>query len=194
VTAAPDKLLVDFGLRRAHGAEAGLAAARASYLAGFEGTSNAAAAREFDIPAYGTMAHSFVQAHDAEPDAFINFARAQPDNVVLLIDTYDTEAAAHMVVELAARHAAAAPRIRTVRSEPQSVADMLEQDQDLAQLPGIGKDLAGKIATIVETGELPVLEKMRADASGIWKASAGKPNKRFWSESSDTPEPNSLPD
>lgn len=56
VLAGPDKLLVDFGLRRAHGAEAGLMAARASYLAGFSGTATVLAGHRFDIPLYGTMA------------------------------------------------------------------------------------------------------------------------------------------
>ncbi|MEN6586645.1 MAG: nicotinate phosphoribosyltransferase, partial [Sulfuricella sp.] len=115
VLAAPGKLLVDFGLRRAHGAEAGLLAARACYLAGFGGSSNVLAEREFGIPAYGTMAHSFVQAHTDEAQAFENFARAQPDNVVLLIDTYDTEAAAHKVVALAPGLARDGIRIKAVR-------------------------------------------------------------------------------
>ncbi|ALP52972.1 nicotinate phosphoribosyltransferase [Candidatus Tenderia electrophaga] len=103
VLAAPGKLLVDFGMRRAHAGEAGLLAARASYLAGFDGSSTVLAAPAFGVPIYGTMAHSFVQAHDLEAAAFEHFAHAQPDNVVLLIDTYDTEAAAQKVVELAAR-------------------------------------------------------------------------------------------
>jgi nicotinate phosphoribosyltransferase len=65
VLAAPGKQLVDFGFRRAHGAEAGLLAARASYLAGFSGTATVAASRDFGIPCVGTMAHSFIQAHVA---------------------------------------------------------------------------------------------------------------------------------
>ena len=101
VLAAPDKLLVDFGFRRAHGAEAGVLAARAAYLAGFAGSATVAAGPLFGIPTYGTMAHSFVQAHDDETTAFAHFAAANPDAVVLLIDTYDTEAAAHKVAALA---------------------------------------------------------------------------------------------
>ena len=66
VLAAPGKLLVDFGLRRAHGAEAGLMAARASYIAGFAGTATMLAEKMFGIPTYGTMAHSFVEAYDTE--------------------------------------------------------------------------------------------------------------------------------
>ena len=113
--AAPDRLLVDFGLRRAHGAEAGLLSARASYLAGFGGTATLEAGRLFGIPVFGTMAHSYVQAHADEATAFLHFARSQPDNAVLLIDTYDTERAADKVVALAPRLAREGIRIKGVR-------------------------------------------------------------------------------
>ncbi len=103
VLAASGRPLVDFGLRRAHGGEAGLLSARASYLAGFAGTATVEAGRRFGIPIFGTMAHSFVQAHDDEATAFADFARAQPGNVTLLIDTYDTARAARKVMALAAR-------------------------------------------------------------------------------------------
>jgi len=103
VLAAPDKQLVDFGFRRAHGAEAGVLAARAAYLAGFAGSATVAAGPLFGIPTYGTMAHSFIQTHDDETTAFAHFAAANPGAVVLLIDTYDTEAAAHKVAALAPR-------------------------------------------------------------------------------------------
>ncbi len=101
VLAAKGRALIDFGLRRAHGAEAGLLAARAAYLAGFTGTATLEAERAFGVPAFGTMAHSFVQAFNTEASAFEAFARARPQNVVLLIDSYDTEAGARKVVELA---------------------------------------------------------------------------------------------
>ncbi|TAK84464.1 MAG: nicotinate phosphoribosyltransferase [Betaproteobacteria bacterium] len=96
--AAPGKGLIDFGLRRAHGGEAGLLAARAAYLAGFDGTATALAAPLFGIPVFGTMAHSFVQAHDSEAEAFAHFAAAFPNNAVLLIDTYDTVEGARRAV------------------------------------------------------------------------------------------------
>ena len=103
VLAAPGKLLVDFGLRRAHGAEAGLLAARSAYLAGFDGTATVLAGQRYGIPLYGTMAHSFIQAHGNETEAFLNFARGHPDNTTLLIDTYDTEAAARSLVAMMPR-------------------------------------------------------------------------------------------
>jgi nicotinate phosphoribosyltransferase len=113
--AAPGKLMVDFGFRRAHGAEAGLMAARASYIAGFAGTATVLAEQLFGIPSYGTMAHSYIQAHDDELTAFEHFARARPKNLTLLIDTYDTEAAARKVVALAPRLAADGIKIGSVR-------------------------------------------------------------------------------
>ncbi len=122
VLVAGDRPLIDFGLRRAHGAEAGLFAARASYVAGFAGTSNVLAGARFAIPTYGTMAHSFVQAHQDETEAFIHIAQAQPDNVVLLIDTYDTEAAAEKVVALAARLKAESMIIHGVRLDSGDLA------------------------------------------------------------------------
>ena len=122
VLAAPGKLLVDFGLRRAHGAEAGLFAARASYLAGFGGTATVLAGRLYDIPIFGTMAHSYIQAHDNEAAAFESFAHAQPDNVILLIDTYDTEQGAHVVVELAPRLARSGIKVKGVRLDSGDLA------------------------------------------------------------------------
>ncbi len=123
VLAAPDKLLIDFGLRRAHGAEAGLYAARASYLAGFAGSSTVLAEPVFGIPVYGTMAHSFVQAHTRELDAFRHFAQTQADNVVLLIDTYDTAAAARKVVTLAEELRPRGIQIRAVRIDSGNLAE-----------------------------------------------------------------------
>lgn len=123
VLAAPGKLLIDFGMRRAHGAEAGLLAARAGYLAGLSGSATVLAAPLFGVPIYGTMAHSFIQAHDSEIEAFENFAYAQPDNVVLLIDTYDTEAAAEKVVALAPRLQKKGITIKAVRLDSGDLAD-----------------------------------------------------------------------
>ncbi len=122
VLAAPNKLLVDFGLRRAHGAEAGLMAARASFLAGFAGTATVLAGEKFGIPLYGTMAHSFIEAFDDEAAAFEAFARSRPDNLTILLDTYDTEAAARKVVTLAPRLQTAGITIRSVRLDSGDLA------------------------------------------------------------------------
>jgi len=115
VLAALGRPLIDYGLRRAHGAEAGVLAGRASYIAGFSGTATVAAGLEFGIPVYGTMAHSFIQAHDDETLAFEHFAQSHPQGLVLLIDTYDTERGAGRVVALGPRLAAEGVTISGVR-------------------------------------------------------------------------------
>ncbi|MEW5882157.1 MAG: nicotinate phosphoribosyltransferase [Pseudomonadota bacterium] len=115
VLAARGRPVIDYGLRRAHGAEAGVLAARASWIAGFAGTATVEAGRVFGLPLYGTMAHSFVQAHGDETAAFLAFARANPGNAILLIDTYDTLAAARKVVEVARTLATEGITVRAVR-------------------------------------------------------------------------------
>ncbi len=115
VLAAPGKILSDFGLRTAHGAEAGNFSARASYLAGFNSVANVLAGQRYGIPIVGTMAHSFIQVHGDEMNAFETFARARPEGVILLIDTYDTEQGARKVVALAPRLQADGIAIRGVR-------------------------------------------------------------------------------
>ena len=123
VLIAPDKLLVDFGMRRAHGSEAALLAARASYLVGFAGSATVAAGMHFGIPVFGTMAHSFIQTYTRESQAFVDFAKANPDNVVFLIDTYDTEAGAQKVVDLAASLHTQGIKIKGVRLDSGDLAD-----------------------------------------------------------------------
>ena len=137
VLAAPGKMLVDFGLRRAHGAEAGLAAARASYLAGFAGTATVEAEELWGIPTFGTMAHSFIEAFDDEATAFEKFARSWPDNATLLIDTYDTEAAAMKVVKLAPRLAAAGISIAAVRLDSGDLAALAKSVRRILDAGGL---------------------------------------------------------
>jgi nicotinate phosphoribosyltransferase len=100
VHAARGKRVVDFGLRRCHGTEAGMKSARSSYLAGFAGTSNVLAGMKYGMPIYGTVAHSFIMAYANEPDAFRTYARAFPKNSTLIIDTYDTLEGARHAVEI----------------------------------------------------------------------------------------------
>jgi len=148
VLAAEGRPLIDFGLRRSHGAEAGLLAARASYLAGFAGTSNVLAGARFAIPTYGTMAHSFVQAHHDETEAFLHIAQAQPRNVVLLIDTYDTEAAAEKVVALAPRLKNQGISIHGVRLDSGDLADHAQKVRQILDRGGLAD------TTILASGNL----------------------------------------
>ena len=93
--------LVDFGSRRAHGTDAGIKAARAAYVGGFDATSNVAAGELFDVPVSGTMAHSWVQSFKRERDSFEAFVDEYGDDSVLLIDTYDTVRGAEIAREVA---------------------------------------------------------------------------------------------
>jgi len=146
--AAPGKLLVDFGLRRAHGAEAGLHSARASYLAGFDGSSNVQAGMLWDIPLYGTMAHSYIQAHDSEMQAFEDFARSHPKATTLLIDTYDTEGAARRLAPLARRLAGEGIAVNAVRIDSGDLAAHarnVRQILDADGLPGVKVFASGNL-------------------------------------------------
>jgi nicotinate phosphoribosyltransferase len=87
--AAGDRYLIDFGLRRAQG-PGGYYASRAAFIGGFDSTSNMRAGRDYNIPVSGTMAHSFVESYDDELSAFNHFADIQPNDCVLVVDTYDT--------------------------------------------------------------------------------------------------------
>ena len=97
---AKGRSLVDFGFRRAHGLEAGIYSARACYVAGFDGTSNLEASLRFNIPSFGTMAHSYIMVFDSEEEAFKAFYKSFPQNTVLLLDTYDTLQALRKAIKL----------------------------------------------------------------------------------------------
>lgn len=115
VAAAKGRGLVDFSLRRTQGLETGLKVARASYLAGFEATSNVLAGKEYGIPIAGTMAHSYVETFPTEIDAFRAYVRAYPDSAVLLVDTYDTLEGVRHAAVVGKELAAAGHRLRGVR-------------------------------------------------------------------------------
>lgn len=85
-----NKTYLEFGTRRAHGSDASVEGARASYIAGFNGTACTEAGFKYDIPISGTMAHSFIQMYDDEYEAFKAYAEINPDTCTLLVDTYNT--------------------------------------------------------------------------------------------------------
>lgn len=138
--AAPDRLLADFGLRRAHGAEAGLLSARASHIAGFDGSATVLAGMRWGIPLFGTLAHAYIQAHDCELMAFEHFVQSHPAGTTLLIDTYDTEAAAHSLVPLLRRWAGEGRGIQGVRLDSGDLAEHARQVRailDAGGFPGV---------------------------------------------------------
>ena len=139
VLAADGKaLLVDFGLRRAHGAEAGLLAARATRIAGFAGTSTVLAGARYGIPIFGTMAHSYIEAHENEEEAFLAYARANPANVTLLIDTYDTLRGARYAASAAKKLAAEGIRTHAVRLDSGDILALSKEVRSLLDAEGLG--------------------------------------------------------
>ncbi len=88
--AAGNSPVLEFGLRRAQGFDGAISASRAAFIGGCKATSNVLAGKLFDIPVSGTHAHSWVMAFEQELEAFREYARAMPNNCILLVDTYDT--------------------------------------------------------------------------------------------------------
>jgi len=122
VHAAKGRQVVDFGLRRMHGIDAGMKAARAFHIAGVDATSNVAAGQAYGLRVSGTQAHSYIQAHDDEYEAFRAFARLYPDTV-LLVDTYDTLAGVQKVVDLA-REIGPDFRVSAIRLDSGDLAEL----------------------------------------------------------------------
>jgi nicotinate phosphoribosyltransferase len=122
VTAARGRTVVDFGSRRAHGTDAALKVVRATYLAGGNGTSNVLAGKLYGIPVFGTMAHSYIQAHQDEFTAFEDFASLYPETT-LLVDTYDTLEGVRKVIELS-RKLGERFRVRAVRLDSGDLATL----------------------------------------------------------------------
>lgn len=138
VTAARGRPVIDFGARRMHGLDAAIKAARAFHVAGVAGTSNVLAGRLYGVPVLGTMAHSYIQAHDNEAAAFADFARLYPETV-LLVDTYDTLTGIERVIDLA-RRLGSEFKVRAVRLDSGDLATLAREGRrrlDAAGLPGV---------------------------------------------------------
>ena len=166
VLVAPGKMLADFGLRTAHGAEAGLYSGRASYLAGFAGAANVLAGERYGVPIVGTMAHSFVQVHGDEMQAFENFARARPEGVILLIDTYDTEAGARKVVALAPKLKADGIAIRGVRIDSGDLTAMARKVRAILDDGGL-RDVIILVSGGIDEDVLAGMMKVGAPIDGF---------------------------
>jgi nicotinate phosphoribosyltransferase len=139
VAAAAGRQVVDFGLRRAQGVDAGLKAARAFHIAGVDATSNVAAGQAYGLRLAGTLAHSYVQAHDREAEAFRTFAHLYPDTI-LLVDTYDTLGGVRHVIELA-RELGPAFRVSAIRLDSGDLLQLATEARrmlDAAGLHGVG--------------------------------------------------------
>ncbi len=135
--AARGRRVVDFGLRRMHGADAGLAGARAYWIAGLAATSNVLAGKRFGIPVTGTMAHSFIQAYDDELEAMRRFAEVYPETV-LLVDTYDTIGGVEKVIRLASELGEEC-RIRGVRLDSGDLAALARETRRRLDQAGLAQ-------------------------------------------------------
>lgn len=137
VYAARGKPVIDFSLRRTWGTDAGLKMARASYIAGFAGTSNVLAGRRYGIPIVGTMAHSYIESFPDEMAAFRAFARSFPNNTILLVDTYDTLNAVRKAVVIAREMEAAGRRLRGVRLDSGDLVALSRQARRILDEAGL---------------------------------------------------------
>lgn len=135
VAAAAGRPVIDFGARRMHGLDAAVMAARAFHVAGVAATSNVLAGRRFGLPLAGTMAHSYVQAHDSETEAFRAFAGLYPDSV-LLVDSYDTLEGVRRVIALA-QELGEAFRIRAVRLDSGDLGALARDARALLDAAGL---------------------------------------------------------
>jgi nicotinate phosphoribosyltransferase len=202
VLVAGGRPLAEFGLRRSHGTTAGMQAARAAWIAGFASTSNVLASMTWGIAASGTMAHSYVSAFSDELEAFRAYARAHPDDTVLLLDTYDTVAAAHKAAVVARELAAEGHRLAGVRLDSgdldalsRAVRQVLEaegaagvpivasgglDEHDVARMVAAGASidafgLGTRIDTSADAPSLDLVYKLvRVGGRDVLKLSAGK--------------------
>ncbi len=128
--------LADFGARRAHGLEAGLAAARAAYIGGVGATSNVEAGRRYGIPVVGTMAHSFIQAYEDEVAAFRDFAADHPGNAIMLVDTYDTLDGVRNAIEVGERLREQGQDLNGIRLDSGDLDELSRRSRELLDEAG----------------------------------------------------------
>jgi nicotinate phosphoribosyltransferase len=138
VYAAKSKPVIEFGLRREHGVDAGMKVARASYIAGCAGTSNVLAGMKYGIPVFGTMAHSFVMFFSNEVDAFRAFTKTFPDKSTLLIDTFDNIRGAENAIVVAKELEEKGFKLRGVRLDSGDLASISKKVRKMLDENGLG--------------------------------------------------------
>jgi nicotinate phosphoribosyltransferase len=148
VNAAQGKAVVEFGLRREHGIDAGMKVARSSYIAGCTGTSNVLSGMIYGIPIFGTMAHSFVMSYEKEIDAFRAFAKTFPEKSTLLIDTYNDFAGAEKAATVAKELEKTGHKLAGVRLDSGDIAQISKKIRKLLDEKGLN------YVTIFASGDL----------------------------------------
>ena len=135
--AAEGAPVYEFGLRRAQGPDGGMTASRAAYIGGCAGTSNVLAGQRYHLPVFGTHAHSWVMAFESEQDAFETFAHASPNNVILLVDTYDTLRGVERAIETAHRLEAAGHTFGGIRIDSGDLAWLSQRAREMLDAAGL---------------------------------------------------------
>ncbi len=138
VYAARGRNVYDFAARRTHGMDAADSFARASYMVGFDGTSNLSAGARHGIPVVGTMAHSFISAFDDETDAFRSYARSFPTASTLLVDTYDTLNGTLRAIQVAREMRDAGQELRAIRLDSGDLPQLAAECRTLLDRDGFG--------------------------------------------------------
>jgi nicotinate phosphoribosyltransferase len=166
--AAKNKPIIEFGLRREHGTDAGMKVARSSYIAGCAGTSNVLAGMEYGIPVFGTMAHSFVMSFNKEIDSFRAFTKTFPDGSTLLIDTFDNIKGAENAAKVAQELEKKGFKLGAVRLDSGDLVELSKKIRKLLDENGL------KYVKIFASGDLDEykIEEMlkkgaRIDAFGV---------------------------
>jgi nicotinate phosphoribosyltransferase len=168
VNVARGKAVIEFGLRREHGIDAGMKVARCSYIAGCQGTSNVLAGFAYGIPVFGTMAHSFIMSYENEIDAFRAFAKTFPANSTLLIDTYEDMAGAEKAAVVAKELEKAGHRLSGVRLDSGDLAETSKKVRKLLDQQGLSYVRIFASGDLDEF-EIEALQKQdaRIDAFGV---------------------------
>jgi len=168
VHAAKGKSIIEFGLRREHGIDAGMKVARSSYIAGCQGSSNVLAGLAYGIPVFGTMAHSFVMSYPKEIDAFRAFSKTFPNNSTLLIDTYNDIAGAEKAAAVAKELEAKGFRLGGVRLDSGDLTKTSKQVRKILDEQGL------EYVKIFASGDLDeyqisqlLKDEARIDAFGV---------------------------
>ena len=160
--AAKGRDLLEFGLRRTQGLDAGLAAARSAALTGFLGTSNVAAAKAFDITPVGTMAHAYITAFANETEAFDAFAQTFPKSTILLVDTYETQTGLKRAIEVGRKLEAQGYKLGGIRIDSGDLAAEGQMARDMLNEAGMGHTNVVVSGNLEEMSISAILRKTEA--------------------------------
>ncbi len=165
-TAAGDDPVLEFGLRRAQGADGALAASRAAWIGGCAATSNVLAGKLFGIPVRGTHAHSWIMSFDTEPEAFQAYAEAMPNNCVFLVDTYDTLQGVRHAVEAGRMLRAAGHELAGIRLDSGDLGNLSREARRILDEGGFPE---AAIVASNDLDEASIARLRQNDAAiGVW--------------------------